>query len=147
MARRVALALLVSLSGTLSAVVAVQPQAPRATATDRDYLLQFQGPVQEPWKTAVAEAGAILLEYVPQFAFRARLRPEQVEAVRTLPYVASLTPFRAAAKLARSRPDNRERPFVLRLDRDANPDDPAAIRPRRWPRCRASPASNPSPCA
>lgn len=124
MLRRLAFAVLVSVTGTLSAVVATQPQAERPSQRAQ-YLLQFSGPVQESWKTAATAAGATLLEYVPPFAFRVRIRPEQVHAVRALPFVTEVSPFGVAARLAGARSDDREQPFVLRLDRDADADEVA----------------------
>ncbi|HEX6383566.1 MAG TPA: hypothetical protein VF177_02745 [Anaerolineae bacterium] len=41
------------------------------------YIVQFQGPVQQVWKEAVAEAGGELLEYIPDFAFKVRMTPAQ----------------------------------------------------------------------
>ena len=40
--------------------------------------------------------------------------------------MTALVPYQAAAKLARTPPDNRERPFVVRLDRDADLDEVSA---------------------
>ena len=40
------------------------------------YLVQFDGPVQAGWMDAVTDLGAELLEYVPEFAFKAVLLPE-----------------------------------------------------------------------
>ena len=41
------------------------------------YLVQFAGPVQSPWKEAATAAGAELLEYIPDYAFKARMNPAQ----------------------------------------------------------------------
>lgn len=119
MLRRLALALLVSVTGTLSAVVATQPQV-RQPSTGAEYLVQFSGPIQEPWKAAATEAGATLLEYVPPFAFRARLQPNRAQALRALPFITAVTPYQAAAKLSRIGASDQERPYILRLDADAD---------------------------
>ena len=37
------------------------------------YLLQFSGPVQDEWKTALQAEGVRLYEYVPDYAFIARM--------------------------------------------------------------------------
>ena len=39
------------------------------------YLVQFSGPVLDAWKAGVAATGAELLDYVPEFAFKARMTP------------------------------------------------------------------------
>ena len=125
MARRVVLTLLVSLAATLSVGVATQSPAPSASP-EQEYQLRFEGPVQDAWKAAAAASGATLLEYVPHFAFRARLHPNQVQAVRALPFVAAVTPYQAAAKLSRTVADDQERLYLVRLDADADADGLAA---------------------
>src|SRR5262245_29907965 len=155
MARRVALALLVSLAGTISAVMAIQPQtiSPSSTAAIRlragtfspgrgdappmagdallaaarvgepaEYLVQFQGPVLEEWKAAVSAAGATLLEYLPDFTFRVRMRPQDAARVRQLPFVAWVGPFHPDYKVPVQHPAAEERPLIIRLDRDADVD-------------------------
>ncbi|MFP4394550.1 MAG: S8 family serine peptidase, partial [Anaerolineales bacterium] len=64
------------------------------------YLLQFTGPVREAWKTRVAELGARLYTYVPDYAFIARLDPAQIEAVRDLPFVRWVGVYQPAYRLA-----------------------------------------------
>jgi hypothetical protein len=52
------------------------------------YILQFKGPVKQDWKDAVMEAGATILDYVPDFAFivkmgqETKLRVERMDSVR-----------------------------------------------------------------
>jgi subtilase family serine protease len=155
MARRVALALLVSLAGTMSAVMATQPQPtsrpsaapirlragtfspvrgdapplagdallPSSRASDpAEYIVQFQGPVLEVWKAGVSEAGATLLEYLPDFAFRVRMRAQDAAQVRRLPFVAWVGAFHPDYKLPAQLAAAGERPVVVRLDRDADVD-------------------------
>lgn len=91
-------------------------------AAAREYLVQFQGPVQESWKSAVIAAGATLLEYVPDFAFRVRLRPRDAAAVRRLEFVSWLRPYSAGFKLPPSAGGTAERLFLVRVDPDADAD-------------------------
>jgi hypothetical protein len=42
------------------------------------YLIQFSGPVQPTWKTTITSKGVELLDYVPDFAFKARMSPDQI---------------------------------------------------------------------
>jgi hypothetical protein len=51
------------------------------------YLLQFDGPVQEAWKAAAAQAGAQLYGYIPEHAFIARIDSAALATVRALPFV------------------------------------------------------------
>src|SRR4026207_2414194 len=37
------------------------------------FIVQFAGPVMEAWKAQAAAAGAELLDYVPDFAFKVRM--------------------------------------------------------------------------
>ncbi len=63
------------------------------------YLLQFNGPVQETWKAAAAQAGAHLYGYVPEHAFIARLDSAALAAVRALPFVRWVGPYHPAYRL------------------------------------------------
>jgi hypothetical protein len=63
------------------------------------YLLQFNGPVQEQWKAAAAQAGAHLYGYVPEHAFIARIDTAALAAVRALPFVRWVGPYHPAYRL------------------------------------------------
>jgi len=64
------------------------------------YLLQFQGPVRPEWKEAVTQAGARLYDYIPDFAFIARLDAAAHTQVRALPFVRWLGVYQPAYRLA-----------------------------------------------
>ena len=66
------------------------------------YLLQFSGPVQDQWKTAVEAEGVHLYSYVPDYAFIARMDGSVAQAVKTLPFVRWVGPFYPAYRLAAS---------------------------------------------
>jgi hypothetical protein len=63
------------------------------------YLLQFNGPVQEPWKAAAVQAGAHLYGYVPEHAFIARVDTAALAAVRALPFVRWVGLYHPAYRL------------------------------------------------
>jgi hypothetical protein len=63
------------------------------------YLLQFNGPVQEAWKSAAAQAGAHLYGYVPEHAFIARIDSAALPAVRALPFVRWVGLYHPAYRL------------------------------------------------
>lgn len=65
-----------------------------------EFLLQFTGPVKEEWIRAVEEAGAILYDYIPDFAFIARLDDETAREVRKLPFVRWAGPYLPAYRLS-----------------------------------------------
>lgn len=64
------------------------------------YLVQFAGPVQQAWKDAVTAAGADLLDYIPDFAFKVRMNPAQAAQVAQLANVTWVGPFQPAYKLS-----------------------------------------------
>ncbi|HNT78574.1 MAG TPA: S8 family serine peptidase, partial [Anaerolineae bacterium] len=46
------------------------------------YLVQFVGPVQAEWKEKLTDLGVEFLEYVPDFTFKVRMKPEAAAKVR-----------------------------------------------------------------
>ena len=63
-------------------------------------LVQFVGPVQPEWKKQAELAGAELLEYIPDYAFIARLQPQAEAALQGLPVVRWVGPLQPAFKLS-----------------------------------------------
>lgn len=51
------------------------------------YLVQFNGPVEEVWKTGLEQLGARIVSYVPEYAFVVRMDRVAGEATRALPHV------------------------------------------------------------
>ena len=51
------------------------------------YIVQFDGPVLSSWKKTLENVGVELLDYVPDFAFIARMDSTKEDAVRALPHV------------------------------------------------------------
>ena len=115
MIRRFAGAALVLVAGGIfiSAGLTAEQQAPAG----REFLVQFQGPVLDTWKAAIASEGAEIHEYIPQFSFRVHMAADDAARVRRLPFVASVRPYQSANKLSRSLVRNGRRPYVVRLDR------------------------------
>jgi subtilisin family serine protease len=101
------------------------------------YLLQFNGPVREEWKTQVEAAGARLYGYVPEHAFIARLDGDALQAVKRLASVRWVGPYRPAYRVApslRSRllaPQEAEVSLSVETLPDADLDELAA-RIRAW---------------
>lgn len=63
------------------------------------WVLQFRGPVQEEWKAAVGARGAELGDYLPDYAFVARMDGATAGEVGKLPYVAGVARLTADQKL------------------------------------------------
>jgi serine protease AprX len=85
------------------------------------YIVQFVGPIQASWKAAVEAAGGEPLEYVPDFAFKVRMRPAQALAVRRLASVRWVGLFHPAYKLSPRLVRAGERPYVVRLEAGSDP--------------------------
>ena len=85
------------------------------------YIVQFTGPIEDSWKAAVAAAGGELLDYVPDFAFKVRMRPAQALAVRRLSSVRWVGLFHPAYKLSPRLVRAGERPYVVRLEAGSDP--------------------------
>src|SRR5262245_13362687 len=88
------------------------------------FIVQFAGPVMDAWKAQVAAAGAELLDYVPDFAFKVRMTPDAANRVAALGSVAWVGVFEPAYKLdpALLRGGAATRAYRLRIERGANVD-------------------------
>jgi subtilisin family serine protease len=80
------------------------PFTARGTAP---YLIQFSGPVDEAWQDAVREAGATLINYIPNNAWLVEMSPAIRQAVDALPMVRWSGALEPADKM---------QPFLRRLE-------------------------------
>lgn len=64
------------------------------------YIVQFDGPIQERWKTGLMQIGATILDYVPDFAFSVRMKNSMVDAVRALAHVRWVGNYTAEYRLS-----------------------------------------------
>src|SRR5262245_44808542 len=86
------------------------------------FIVQFAGPVMDAWKAEVSAAGVELLDYVPDFAFKARMTPEAAARVAALDSVAWVGLFHPAYKLdpALLRAGGATRVYRVRMERGAD---------------------------
>jgi subtilisin family serine protease len=56
-------------------------------------IIQFTGPIQQAWKDLVTHYGVVLFDYLPEFAFMARLNTEIKAQITTLPFVKYIEPI------------------------------------------------------
>src|SRR5687768_5229539 len=84
------------------------------------FIVQFEGPVFESWKADVEAAGAELLDYVPDFAFKARMTPGQARQIERLGSVVWVGVFHPAYKLDPAIARDGLRPYTIRLERGTN---------------------------
>src|SRR5512133_1495684 len=62
------------------------------------YIVQFAGPIEQSWKDAVSAEGAELLDYIPEFAFKVRMNRSIANRVQQLGFVSEVIPFRPEFK-------------------------------------------------
>lgn len=77
--------------------------AAKAASESRLVVVQLSGPVREEWKEEIAEIGVTLGDYLPDFAFIAKLgRPQDKRKLLKLPFVEKVTPFAPVSKVPRA---------------------------------------------
>ncbi|HEX2997293.1 MAG TPA: S8 family serine peptidase, partial [Anaerolineales bacterium] len=64
------------------------------------YIVQFAGPIEQSWKDAVSAEGAEILYYIPDFAFKVRMNASIASRVQQLGFVSDVIAFRPEFKLA-----------------------------------------------
>ncbi len=84
------------------------------------YLVQFRGPVQQGWKDQVSAAGAQILAYVPDFAFKVRMTPCQAKQVQGQASVAWVGLFHPAYKLSPTLKREGTNLYSVRVERGAD---------------------------
>lgn len=101
----------------------VQPglaAAARVEGRSGYYIVQFAGPVEQSWKDQVLLAGAELLDYVPDFAFKVRMTPAAARRVVQHDAVVWVGDYHPAYSLS---PDLRavgDNLYTLQVERGAN---------------------------
>lgn len=95
--------------------------APGERAGQRGYyIVQFRGPVQQAWKELVAARGVELIEYLPDFAFKARMTPAEARQVAALADVGWVGAFQPAYKLSPSLKRAGTQLYRVRIERGAD---------------------------
>lgn len=82
------------------------------------YLVQFHGPIRENWKAEATTAGAELFDYIPDYAFVARMDADTARRVAALPTVRWVGPYQPAYRISPS--------LQQRLDRGPGRVQPSA---------------------
>ena len=117
MKNRVALLLLFVTAFGLA--TAAQPRRAPGGA-DGEYVVRFAGPILEAWKSELTASGADILHYLPNFAFKVRLSPNEVARVWRLPGVVAVAGFESADKFARGLVRGGRRGYTVIVERDTN---------------------------
>ncbi len=66
------------------------------------YIVQFDGPIQNAWKAAIAGMGGDLFDYLPDYAFIMRLSADKEQAVRSHPHVRWLGIYQPVYRISQS---------------------------------------------
>ncbi|UCH35272.1 MAG: S8 family serine peptidase [Armatimonadota bacterium] len=83
-------------------------------SSDRNYyVVQFQGPVRSAWKRQAADLGAVLLDYIPRYAFVTRMTAAEATQVTNLPCVRWVGPFPSQWKYRKSLIANKQRGLTV----------------------------------
>ena len=64
------------------------------------YIVQFNGPIQAHWRTALESTGAQIEEYIPEFAYKVRMTREMSLQVRSFQEVSWMGLFEPAYKIS-----------------------------------------------
>ena len=83
-----------------------EPQMPArirlvtASGEQEPFLMQFDGPVEQAWKDAVATLGLEIGDYIPDYCFVVQMTPEQADAVRAMAHVRWVGAYHPAYRIA-----------------------------------------------
>ncbi|NIQ91954.1 MAG: S8 family serine peptidase, partial [Deltaproteobacteria bacterium] len=84
------------------------------------YLVQFNGPVLPANKDELSATGAEILHYVPDFAFKVKMKPSQMRQVEELESVSWVGLFQPAFKLSPSLKQDGIHIYTVRIERGAD---------------------------
>jgi serine protease AprX len=90
------------------------------------YLVQFTGPIEQAWRDELAAAGAEILAYVPEFAFKVRMNPAEARQVERLGNVGWVGLFHPGYKLSPSLARDGARVYTVRVESGADAGQAAA---------------------
>jgi hypothetical protein len=99
----------------------IPAQAQGAQGSQKYFVVQFAGPVDQAWKDAVSAEGAEILDYMPDFAFKVRMNPAIANRVAQQSFVSAVVPFQAQFKLgADLRRDGEVNVYRIRIERGSD---------------------------
>lgn len=85
------------------------------------FVVQFTGPIEDAWKDEVTAEGAEILDYIPDFAFKVRMNPGIANRVAGKEFVASVTPFQPEFKFgADLKRDGETNLYLVRIERGSD---------------------------
>jgi subtilisin family serine protease len=66
---------------------------PAELRAQAQYLVQFQGPILAAWRDELEKTGAVILDYIPDYAYKVTLGSASPEQLQNLPGVVWVGPF------------------------------------------------------
>jgi hypothetical protein len=99
----------------------VPAQSQFAQGSQKYFIVQFAGPIQQSWKDAVTSEGAEILGYIPDYAFKVRMNPAIANRIERMNFVNTVTPFQAQFKLGTDlKRDGEMNVYQVRIERGAD---------------------------
>jgi len=92
-----------------------------AQGSQKYFIVQFAGPIQQSWKDEVAAEGAEVLDYIPDFAFKVRMNPGIAQRVGQKSFVSAVVAFQAQFKLGSDlKRDGEANLYHVRIERGSD---------------------------
>ncbi len=92
-----------------------------AQASQKYFIVQFAGPIQQAWKDEVSTEGAEVLDYIPDFAFKVRMNPSIANRVGQKNFVSAVVPFQAQFKFGSDlKRDGEKNVYLVRIEKGSN---------------------------
>jgi len=105
----------------LGSMAMASPAQGAQKSSQKYFVVQFVGPIQESWKQAVKGEGAQVLDYMPDFAFKVRMNPGIANRVEGFDFVSAVTPYPSALKLGTDlKRDGELNVYRIRIERGSN---------------------------
>jgi len=92
-----------------------------AQGSQKYYVVQFAGPIQQSWKDVISAEGADVLDYIPDFAFKVRMNPSIANRIVQSNFVSAVIPFQAQFKFgADLKRDGELNVYQVRIEKGTN---------------------------
>ena len=99
----------------------VPSQSQFAAGSQKYFIVQFAGPVQQSWKDAVSAEGAEVLDYIPDFAFKVRMNPSIARRVEGKNFVGAVIAYQPEFKFGTDlKRDSETRLYLVRIERGSD---------------------------
>src|SRR5574341_256404 len=99
----------------------VPSQSQFAAGSQKYFIVQFTGPVQQSWKDEINAEGAEILAYIPDFAFKVRMNPAIAKRVEVKNFVSAVVAFQPEFKFgADLKRDSERHLYQVRSERGSD---------------------------